>query len=190
MKGNRKSWSRYLTFFIPHHDTPQGNAPKAEAEAPAATALKIDRKKPLILNEETIRHYIICEHCHPIPGDDVLGYFDGQNRITIHKRQCEIASKLKASDGNHILAATWDTHKELFFPVNIHLQGIDHVGVLHQMTAILSQQLNVNIKRLNIQTDGGIFRGDIQLEVHDVSDLQAICRDLKKIEEVEEVTRF
>ena len=190
MKGNRKSWSRYLTFFIPHHDTPQGNAPKAEAETPAATALKIDRKKPLILNEETIRHYIICEQCHPIPGDDVLGYFDGQNRITIHKRQCEIASKLKASDGNHILAATWDTHKELFFPVNIHLQGIDHVGVLHQMTAILSQQLNVNIKRLNIQTDGGIFRGDIQLEVHDVSDLQAICRDLKKIEEVEEVTRF
>ena len=190
MKGNKKNWSRYLTFFIPHHDTPQDNETQADAENPTTSPLKIDRKKPLILNEETIRHYIICEQCHPIPGDDVLGYFDGQNRITIHKRQCKTASKLKASDGNHILAATWDTHKELFFPANIHMQGIDHVGVLHQMTAILSQQLNVNIKRLNIQTDGGIFRGDIQLEVHDVNDLQAICRDLKKIEEIEEITRF
>ena len=190
MKGNKKNWSRYLTFFMPHHDTPQDNAPQAEDEGTTASTLKIDQKKPLILNEETIRHYIICEQCHPIPGDDVLGYFDGKNRITIHKRQCETASKLKASDGNHILAATWDTHKELFFPANIHLRGIDHVGVLHQMTAILSQQLNVNIKRLNIQTDGGIFRGDIQLEVHDVSDLQAICRDLKRIEEIEEITRF
>ena len=188
MKGGRRSWSRYLTFFIPHHNNEAagGSAPEEDG----VTALKIDRKKPLILNEETIGHYIICDQCHPIPGDDALGYFDGQNRITIHKRQCPVASKLKASDGNHILAAKWDTHKELFFPATIHLQGIDHVGVLHQMTAILSQQLNVNIRQLNIQTEDGIFHGDILLEVHDANDVKAICRDLKKIDEIKEVTRF
>ena len=64
------------------------------------------------------------------------------------------------------------------------------MGVLHQMTTILSQQLNVNIRRLNIETQDGIFHGEILLEVHDAADVKTICRDLKKIDEIKEVTRF
>ena len=154
------------------------------------TPLHIDRKKTLILSEETIGKYAICDCCHPIPGDDVLAHFDGNTLITIHKRQCPIASKLKASDGNHILAAEWDTHKQLSFPANLHLSGIDRVGVLHRITAVLSQQLNVNMTRLNVETHDGIFQAEIQLGVHDIEDVQAICRDLKKIKEIEEVRRF
>ncbi|MBQ2460146.1 MAG: bifunctional (p)ppGpp synthetase/guanosine-3',5'-bis(diphosphate) 3'-pyrophosphohydrolase [Bacteroidaceae bacterium] len=179
-------WSRYLHFLKPHRAA-EAAAPE---EQPTAEPMKVDRRKPLILNEETIGRYLICPECHPIPGDSVLGYFDGLSRITIHKRQCPVAARLKASDGNHILAAQWDTHKQLFFPATIRLQGIDHVGVLHQITAILSGQLNINIRQLNIQSQDGIFRGEIQLEVHDATDVQAICRDLKRIQEVEDVTRF
>ena len=183
--SEKKGWGKYLTIFKRHH------ANNANADAPISVApLKIDKKKPLILNEETIGHYIICQTCHPIPGDDVLGYFDGVSSITIHKRQCEVASKLKASDGNHILAAKWDTHKQLSFPAIIHLNGIDHIGVLHQITGILSQQLNVDIHQLNINAKDGIFTAEIQLGVHDVSDIRSICKNLKKIKEIEEVKRY
>lgn len=182
---DRTGWSKYLTFFMRHHDDNEEAKPQEEP-----VPLVIDKKKPLILNEETIGRYTICDCCHPIPGDDVLGYFDGKTNITIHKRQCEIAAKLKASDGNHILAANWDTHKKLFFPATIHVNGIDHVGVLHQITGVLSQQLNVNIQQLNVDTHDGIFDCEIRLGVHDVSDVQDICRDLKRIPEIEDVVRF
>ena len=191
--GKRK-WGRYLKFFSrklkEEEMAKEQVAPESGEVAPEVNVAKIDRKKPLILNEETISHYEICSLCKPIPGDDVLGYFDLTGHITIHKRQCAKANKLKASDGNHILAANWDTHKKLFFPATIHVEGIDRVGVLHQITAILSQQLNVNIPRLLIETRDGIFRGEIQLEVHDVEDVQTICHDLKKLKDIDSVVRI
>ncbi len=187
-ENTQRNWSRYLSFFRRHQSREE--EPQNPQASPTAIPIVIDRKKPLILNEETLPQYIICDHCHPIPGDEVLGYFDDDNRITIHKRQCEIANKLKASDGNHILAARWDTRGVASFPATIHLSGIDHVGVLHQITAILSGRMNVNIHRLSIETQDGIFRGEIQLGVRDVRDIHAICHQLKAIEEIEEVTRF
>ena len=179
----KAGWSKYIPFLKKKKDE-ENNGDNDN------TPLHIDRKKTLILSEETIGKYAICDCCHPIPGDDVLAHFDGNTLITIHKRQCPIASKLKASDGNHILAAEWDTHKQLSFPANLHLSGIDRVGVLHRITAVLSQQLNVNMTRLNVETHDGIFQAEIQLGVHDIEDVQAICRDLKKIKEIEEVRRF
>ena len=179
----KAGWSKYIPFLKKKKD--EENIGDNEN-----TPLHIDRKKTLILSEETIGKYAICDCCHPIPGDDVLAHFDGNTLITIHKRQCPVASKLKASDGNHILAAKWDTHKQLSFPANLHLSGIDRVGVLHRITAVLSQQLNVNMTRLNVETHDGIFQAEIQLGVHDIEDVQAICRDLKKIKEIEEVRRF
>ena len=183
--AEKKNWSRYLDFFK------RGRNKQEDAETEVdAPKEKIDRKKPLCLNEETMSKYVMCDCCHPIPGDDVLGYFDDDNRITIHKRQCSIAAKLKSSFGNRILAANWDTHKQLFFPATLHLEGIDHLGVLHQITGVLSHQMNVNMRKVNIETNDGIFVAEIQLEVHDAEDLQKICQDLKKIPEVEVVNRF
>jgi GTP pyrophosphokinase len=182
---NKKGWGRYIPFFKKHGSNSEKETPEG-----SVTPLKIDKKKPLILNEETIGHYDICQLCHPIPGDDVLGYFDGISTITIHKRQCEVASKLKASDGNHILAAQWDTHKQLSFPATLYVEGIDHIGVLHQITGVLYQQLNVNIHRLNIDSTDGIFKAEILLGVHDVNDIRSICKNLKKIKEIKGVKRF
>ena len=183
-KKSSKNWQRYIKKLF-KRNTSDGNlilTPTPQTE--------IDRKKPLILNEETIGHYIMADCCHPIPGDDVLGYLDKNNRITIHKRQCPEANKLKVSDGNRILAADWDTHKRLYFPATIRVDGIDHTGVLYQIVSILSQQLNVNIHRLSIETRDGIFQGEINLEVHDVEDVRTICRNLKKINEIKSVTRI
>lgn len=178
--NTKGGWRRYLNMF---RHTNSAAAP--ETEKPT-----IDRKRPLILNEETVVHYQMCPECKPIPGDDVLGYYDENNRITIHKRQCPIADRLKMMNGNHILAATWDTHKQMVFPATIRVAGIDQVGILHEITGILSGQLNVNIPSLTIKTHDGVFQGEIQLQVHDADDVQHICRDLKKINGIHEVTRI
>ena len=189
MTQKRKKWKKYLKILKRHREEVE-IVPQGEEEKTTAAPLQIDKKKPLILNEETIGRYIICDCCHPIPGDDVLGYIDENQHIIIHKRQCDIAKRLKANDGNQILAANWDTHGKLSFPATLHIVGFDRVGVLHQMTGILSQQLNVNIHSLHIETSDGLFTAEINLGVHDVRDIQAICHDLKKIEEIEEVNRY
>jgi len=131
----------------------------------------------------------MCPHCKPIPGDKVLGYIDGQNRVIIHKRKCSIADQMKSVDGNHILAASWDTHKLLDFSATIHIEGIDRVGILRSLTDVITQQFNVNVHRLTIDTEDGIFQGDIELSVHDVEDTDIIIKNIKKIDGIEEVTR-
>ena len=185
----KRKWKKYLKIFKRHREEVE-IVPQGEEEKTTVAPLQIDKKKPLILNEETIGRYIICDCCHPIPGDDVLGYIDENQHIIIHKRQCDIAKRLKANDGNQILAANWDTHGKLSFPATLHIVGFDRVGVLHQITGILSQQLNINIHSIHIETSDGLFTAEINLGVHDVRDIQAICHDLKKIEEIEEVNRY
>ncbi len=180
------SWTHFIPFLKKKTTTASKDNGKEEAPKPEA----IDRKKPVILNEESLPKYIIADCCHPIPGDDVLGYLDSDGHVYIHKRQCPVAAKLKTSDGNHILAATWDVHKTLYFPATIKISGIDNVGVLHGITGILSGQLNINIRKLAITTQDGIFDGEIQLGVHDVDDVRTICNKLKNMQGVEEVTRI
>ena len=187
-----KKWSKYFGIFKKKStsDLPiEGENPEA-APSKEEGGVVVDKKKPLILSEETIDRYTLCNECHPIPGDDVLGYIDESGHIIIHKGQCEVAKRLKATGGNQILAATWDTHGTLSFPATLHIIGFDRVGVLHQITGILSQQLNVNIHSVHIDTSDGLFTAELRLGVHDAKDIQAICRDLKKIEEVEDVRRF
>ena len=180
------SWTHFIPFLKKKTTTTSKDHGKEEASKQEA----IDRKKPVIRNKESLPKYIIADCCHPIPGDDVLGYLDSDGHVYIHKRQCPVAAKLKTSDGNHILAATWDVHKTLYFPATIKISGIDNVGVLHGITGILSGQLNINIRKLAITTQDGIFDGEIQLGVHDVDDVRTICNKLKNMQGVEEVTRI
>jgi GTP pyrophosphokinase len=128
--------------------------------------------------------------CHPIPGDDVLGYIDDDGQIIIHQRKCPKAAKLKAAYGNRLVAAEWSTHKLLHFSVSINIQGIDGVGIVNQITNIISQELNVNMERILIEAYDGIFDGTIRLRVHDVDDIKVICDNLKKLPNVRSVVRI
>ena len=179
------NWKKYLTFSFVN-----GNKDKQQEEKEPQEKEKINPKQVLKLTEESLqKKYIMAECCHPIPGDDVLGYVDENDRIIIHKRQCPVAAKLKSSYGNRILATEWDTHKELSFPVYIYIKGIDSMGLLNEVTQVISRQLNVNIRKLTIETEDGIFEGKIQLWVHDVEDVKTICNNLKKIQNIKQVSR-
>ncbi len=178
------TWKRYLPFGFGN-----GNKEKTE-EKTVQEKEKINSKQVIRLTEETLRNkYTMAECCHPIPGDDVLGYIDEKDRIIIHKRQCPIAAKLKSSYGNRILATEWDTRKQLSFLVYIYIKGIDSMGLLNEVTQIISRQLNVNIRKLTIETNEGIFEGKIQLWVHDAEDVKTICNNLKKIPNIKHVSR-
>ena len=184
-KPATSNWKKYISFAFGGN---KSNKDKSEEKEPIQ---KIDSKKILKLTPEAIqKNYVIAECCKPIPGDDVLGYIDDNNRIIIHKRQCPLATKLKSSYGNRLLAVQWETGKSLYFPVNLYIKGIDHIGLLNKVTEIISQQLNVNIHKLTIETNDGIFEGRIQLFVHDVDDVRTISTNLRKISEVKTVTRI
>ncbi len=181
-EGGGNGWKRYIPFW-----KAKNNSVATADNEP----MQIDRKKTLILNEETLSRFLLCPDCRPIPGDEILGYHDTKlNRVIIHKRQCPQADRLKTSDGNHILAATWDTHKLMHFAATIHIGGIDRVGILRSLTDVLTEQFNVNVHRLRIDTLDGIFQGDIELSIHDADDLKDIIRNLKHIDGMEEVTRI
>ena len=185
-KPSPTNWKKYISFAF--GGTSKNKQEEKQAEQPA---LNIDKKKIIKLTPDAIqKNYILADCCKPIPGDDVLGYIDDNNRIVIHKRQCPIAAQLKTSFGNRLLAVEWETGKALNFPVNVYIKGIDGIGVLNQVTQVISQQLNVNIHKLNIESNDGIFEGRIQLYVHDVDDVNTICTNLKKINHIKKVTRI
>ncbi len=151
---------------------------------------KFNRKKPIYITDENIRQYKFPTCCHPIPGDDALGYIDNKNQIEIHKRTCPVAAKLKSGFGNRILDAKWDMHKKQFFIATIRIGGIDRVGLLNEVTQIISAQMSVNIRNLNITCEDGMFDGTLELRVHDREDVQLIMENLKSINDLKEISEI
>ena len=151
---------------------------------------KFNRKKPIYITDDNLTQYKFKHCCHPIPGDDILGFIDGKHQIEIHKRACPVAARLKASFGNRILDAKWDMHKRLFFDATVRLQGIDSMGMLLDIAQIVSSQMSVNIRKLTIGSDEGVFDGTIELRVHDREDVRKIMDQLKKIDGLQDVTQI
>ena len=193
LKGkNNTSWRRFLKLPFGNKDKNDNGTPEEDTtqKPMEKKQMKQITKQILKLTEDNIqKNYAIANCCHPIPGDDVLGYIDVNGKITIHKRQCPIAAKLKSGYGNRIIATQWDTHKQLTFLVTINIKGLDRLGLLSDVTQVISHQMNVNIRKLTIETVEGIFEGNIQLYVHDVEDVHAIIAELKRIQNIQEVIR-
>ncbi|MDR0972887.1 MAG: RelA/SpoT family protein [Prevotellaceae bacterium] len=185
-----RNWKRYLTFQFGNKDNDAAVTPET-ASAKATSAAKINTQEVLQIREEDIpTRYLIASCCKPIPGDDILGFMDKDGKIFIHKRQCPIAFKLKSSYGNSILAARWDTHKARSFLVWIAIRGIDRIGMLNDITQVLSTNMQTNIRTIHVDTNDGIFEGKVQLYVHDVEDLKLILQQVGKLKGIQHVARI
>ena len=184
--ADKRGWRKYVPFLD------RGKQKKADEEQPQYFVVpeNFNRKKPIYITDDNINQFKFKHCCHPIPGDDVLGFIDGKHQIEIHKRACPVAAKLKASFGNRILDAKWDMHKKLFFDATIRLQGIDRMGMLLDISQIISSQMNVNIHKLTIASEEGVFDGTIELRVHDRDDVRLIINQLKKIADIQDVTQI
>lgn len=188
-KTGNINWKKYIfPFSKKTKDVPQPEV----VETPNTFSVKdLDRKKPVILTEANINKvFILAKCCKPIPGDDVLGYIDENDHVIIHKRQCSIATKLKSSQGNRLLAAVWNTHRTMLFTANISIKGIDDFGLLNEITQVISKHLNVNIHKLSIESNEGIFEGQLEVYVYDVDDINKLCTTLRQIKNVQSVTRI
>ena len=185
--SGKKGWRKLVPFLGRNK---QKNPADQEKQELFTVPEKFNRKKPIFISEETIGQYKFKHCCHPIPGDDILGYIDNKQQIEIHKRACPVADKLKSGFGNRILDAKWDMHKQLFFDATVRIQGIDRMGILVDVSRVITSQMNVNIHKLTIGSDDGLFDGSIELRVHDRDDVKVIMDELKKIEGIQEITQI
>lgn len=185
-EAGKKGWRRLVPFL--------GRNKQKKDDATTQDLFVVtedfNRKKPIYINDDNIGQFKFRHCCHPIPGDDILGFIDNKHRIEIHKRSCPVAAKLKTSYGNRILDAKWDMHKRLLFDATIHIEGIDRMGMVMDISSIISSQMNVNIHKFTITSEEGVFDGSIELRVHDRENVKEIIDQLKKIEGLQEVTQI
>lgn len=149
-----------------------------------------DKKRPYILREEAFnRNYVLADCCKPIPGDEALGFINDDGNVVVHKRSCPIAMRLKSSFGERILSTEWSSHETASFEATLEVKGIDSLGVLSNISKIISEDFNVNIQRLLIEAKDGVFEGKIKMKVHDVEDIQKMCVKLSKLKNIKSVAR-
>ncbi|MDY4874934.1 MAG: RelA/SpoT family protein [Alloprevotella sp.] len=185
LRGKKRGsgWRKYIPFI-------GRKEAKVSHQVDKDFAKNLNRKQILTLDEAVLDKCIIAPCCHPIPGDDVMGYINAQGILEIHARSCEHATKLKTRYGNNIIATRWDTHKEKLFDALIGIKGVDSQGVLYAIADVLRGMSQFTVKRITLETTDGIFEGKIQVTVHDTEDVKLICDALKKIENVLKAVRL
>ncbi len=152
---------------------------------------KIDKKSPFILKEDPEEmNYSLARCCNPIPGDDVVGYVTGDEHIIIHKRNCSEALKIMSQQGDNIITAEWTKFKKLSYLSRIKLTGFDRVGMVNEITTIISKQHNINMRTVHFDTHDGIFEGDLYLYIHSVQNLNELISRLMKIKGIDTVERI
>lgn len=179
------NWLKYVPFI--GHDKKDEQDKKAE---PFTVDNTLNRKKAIVINDGNIDTYLFPTCCHPIPGDDILGYIDNQNHVEIHKRNCPVASKLKSSFGNRLLDAKWDMHNIRLFNATIEIRGIDRQGMLHDVVDVISDEMNVNMHNLSLTSKEDIFMGKIEVLVHNRQEVKNIINSLKKVKDLQEIQQI
>lgn len=168
------------------------SAPKTPQ--PRLTQLKnwiMPKSKRLILTDEALQNeYCLAPCCHPIPGDEVLGYMDESGTIIIHRMHCPEADKLKTNYGKNLYSAEWKTHRIHTYKDAIEIRGIDKIGMVIEILQVISAQSKINIHDIRFTAHDGIFTGVVELFVHDVKELMDLCGMLRKIKEISSIRRM
>ena len=155
---------------------------------------KFNHSTPVLLKEDIESEqpeYSIAQCCKPIPGDDVLGYYDQEfENVVIHKTKCPNAVKISSSQSHLIVPVKWTTHKVLSFLVKVAISGTDRFGIYNDITTIITKELSVNMRNISLSSHDGIWDGTIDLYVHNKKDLNNLLMNLSKIKGVETVKRL
>jgi GTP pyrophosphokinase len=193
-KNTKSKWVRYWEIQL------QKTTSRKRKKKPEETAegdveektTKLNTKEPYILREledEEKTSYMVARCCNPIPGDDVIGYLTHEENVVIHKVTCAEAIRLMSRHGDRIVSAKWTIHKVLSFLARIEIHGMDRVGILSELVKVISDELRVNIRKLNIESHDGIFESSIDLYVHNSANLNNLIGNVMKIKGVDSVKR-
>ena len=184
-KNTDSTWKRLLSFGRKKQKTVESTEEKPKEEQ------ALDKKKPLIINDTNIdSKFCLDSCCNPIPGDLVMAYQSLDGIFHVHKLQCPAALRLKANSGNRLYSVKWEMNGDKQFATTIKLNGFDRIGILNQITQVISQLFNANIRKLSVETIDGVFECTIVLYVHDTKEVQTIIKDLKRIPNMKNVVRI
>ena len=164
-------------------DTPK---PAANQDAPKP---KDKSRKTIVLTDENLKEVILEDCCHPIPGDEVIGFKDSEGKMHIHYLNCPVAERLKSSYGKTIYSVTWDTHRMSQYKEKLEIEGMDQFGLLVEMLRVISDNFHINVHELNVKANNGIFGARIELYVYDKEELEELIESLRKLHNIQSVKR-
>lgn len=151
---------------------------------------KIDRKKPFLLKEAQDNiTYSLAKCCNPIPGEEVVGYLNTNEHVTIHKAGCEELARLTTRQGENIITAKWTKFKKHSYLTRLELKGFDRIGLVNDVTNVISKENNINMRSVQFDTHDDIFEGDLFLYIHNAEDLNNLMQRLGKIKGIDSVSR-
>ncbi len=139
--------------------------------------------------EEEKLDYKMAQCCNPIPGDDVFGFLTVSEGIKVHKKNCPNAVQLQSNYSYRILKAKWIDSSQIDFKANLTITGIDTIGLVNEVTKIISNNLGINMKSVHFDSDDGVFTGKITVQVKNKSILDNLVKNIKKINGIDKVTR-
>jgi len=135
--------------------------------------------------------YRLAPCCNPILGDSIFGFVTISSGITIHRMNCPNAQQLLSRYGYRVVKARWNkSDKNAFFPVTLRITGMDDLGIVSNISDVISKDLQVNMRSISIDSNDGMFEGSITLFVKDTQHLEALIRKLKKVKGVMSIKRF
>ena len=148
------------------------------------------RRESQDLPEKEKEEYIIAPCCRPIPGDAVVGIKNPDGTVTVHKKTCPVADSLASKHGDMVVVPQWENDGEKkAFPVRIALKGIDRLGLLNEISRYISLVMGVNMRKILLSTEEGLFEGYIDLSVQDKSALERMIKKLGSIDGIQSVAR-
>ena len=177
--------------FIDKIFNPFGGKSKEEELAQLEpNAEKIDLSKTYELALVNGRpNYITADCCRPIAGDNVVAFVNNNNQVVVHKMDCPTALKLKSSYGGQIVNTRWAAMRQKFL-ASISIEGIDRLGILQEIIYLISTNLAINIRKLNIGADGGVFHCELDVFINDTEVVNKLCKRLKKVKGVNSAVRI
>ena len=149
-----------------------------------------DHDQLLIGEDMDLVDYILAKCCNPIPGDDVFGFVTINEGIKIHRTSCPNALELLSNHGNRVIKARWTSQQQIAFLAGLRIVGTDRVGLINDVTRVISNELKVNMRSITVDSDSGIFEGSIKLYVHSTQHLEKLMSNLSQVDGILKVTRF
>jgi guanosine-3',5'-bis(diphosphate) 3'-pyrophosphohydrolase len=171
----------------------RGNDYKSDGKQVEALLNKVKGPESdiLLIGEDLQKiDYTLAACCNPIPGDDVFGFVTVNEGIKIHRTNCPNAAQLMANYGYRVVKAKWNGQQELTFLTGLHIIGIDDVGLINNITKVISNDFKVNMRSITVDTNDGIFDGSIMIFVNDKEHLDNLIKNLLEVKGVTGVTRF
>ena len=158
---------------------------------PKKISKKFSNDNYIVLDDRVgLMDYKFSDCCNPIPGDDVFGFITINDGVKIHRTNCKNSPELLSKYAYRILKAKWYSKNEISFLSSLKIKGTDRVGIIDDISKIISSELKVNMKSISINSNSGVFEGKIQLYVNNTSHLLRLIKKLEKIRNVIKVSRF